>query len=67
MYIYIDDVVISGKNWEETWERTLEVISRLAKAGFMINLNKCKFLTSEIEVVGFEVAKGEYKPKLPKL
>ena len=48
-------------------KKTMIVLTRLSKAGFMINLNKCKFLTSSIEAVGYEVANGTYRPKQKKL
>ena len=65
--VYIDDIIISGNTWQEVWNKTLETLKKLTEAGFMINMNKCHFLTTTLEAVGFEVASGRYKPKLKKL
>ena len=45
----------------------VEVLKRLTSAGFMINLNKCTFLSDKVDIVGFEVASETYKPTLKKL
>jgi RNase H-like domain found in reverse transcriptase len=39
----------------------------MVEAGFMVNLNKCKFVTDVITAVGHEVSNGRYKPTLKKL
>lgn len=61
--VYIDDIVLSATSWEDLWKKTLGVISKLSAAGFMLNLNKCKFLTDALEVVGMEVIQGAYAAK----
>ena len=65
--VYIDDIIISGNTWQEVWNKTLDTLKKLTDAGFMINMNKCHFLATTLEAVGFEVASGKYKPKLKKL
>ena len=37
-------------------------MERLAKAGFMINIKKSKFLVSKLKLLGFKVEKGILKP-----
>ena len=65
--VYIDDIVASATSWEDLWKKTLLIIEKLSKAGFMLNLNKCKFLTTALEVVGMEVIQGAYAAKKGKI
>ena len=53
--VYLDDIVIFGNEKEVVWKNTLAVLKELVQAGFMINVNKCQFLTNNIDAVGFEV------------
>ena len=65
--VYIDDILVSKKDWGRLWLKTLSVISKLVKAGFMINLQKCKFLMQRLEIVGMEVATRIYFAKQKKI
>ena len=38
--MYLDDIAVYGESQEGVLEDTIEVIRRLTKAGFMINLKK---------------------------
>ena len=67
MAVYLDDIVVSGRTWEEAWEKTITTLRRLVEAGFMINGTKCHLLTDKLEVVGHEVADGRYRPREKKL
>lgn len=60
MLVYIDDIAVSGQTPSKVWERTLVVIVRLHRAGFMINLNKCRFPSLTVEVVGHVVSRRTY-------
>ena len=51
--VYLDDVVLYGKTVEEVWASTRKVLRELCKAGFMINVNKCNFLSTSVDAVGF--------------
>ena len=50
--VYIDDILIFGSDARKVWDRTLAVLRALSRQGFMINLNKCKFLTCIATIVG---------------
>lgn len=63
MVVYLDDIVLYGHSVEDVWANTIEVIRQLTTAGFMLNINKCTFLTKEIDVVGYQVSKGLYYSK----
>ena len=65
--VYIDDSVIMGQTWRETWTKILEAIKKLSKAGFMLNIAKCHFLSDKISIVGMEVVGGEYNAKPSKI
>ena len=45
---------------DEVWVSTLNVIRELTKAGFMINLAKCSFLSPEVDAVGYHICKEVY-------
>ena len=53
--MYIDDIVVQGKNVPEVWSKTMAVLKALAKAGFMLNVRKCRFLVDRLTLVGHEV------------
>jgi predicted MarR family transcription regulator len=67
LVVYLDDIIISGTDWQDVWRRTFAALKNMVDAGFMINLNKCKFVTSAITAVGHEVSNGRYKPTIKKL
>jgi hypothetical protein len=48
------------EDWEELWDRSLEVLKALAGAGFMLNLRKTKFLEPSTTILGMYVAKEGY-------
>lgn len=52
---YFDDGTVYGDDWPIVWEHTLEWIRILAEEGIMINIKKCKFLVSRVELLGLLV------------
>ena len=58
--VYIDNMVVKGKSLAEVWQRTLEVVQRLCKAGFKVNLNKTIVLTPSVEMVGYNLCHELY-------
>ena len=59
--IYYDDITSHGESEAEVWESTLKTIKKLAKYGYMINLNKCHFLVESAKLLGFQVWDGGYQ------
>lgn len=47
-------------DWEQLWERTCIALTALAKAGFMINLRKTKFLTQKTKLLGVQIQPAGY-------
>lgn len=60
--VYLDDVLIHGKTFEETLLRTANVLKRLETANLTINLNKCIFFPSKIKYLGFFLGDGKIYP-----
>ena len=52
LMFYLDDVIIFGDYMDELLDNTLKVITRLAKAGFMLNLRKSHFGVFKVKVLG---------------
>ncbi len=62
LVVYIDDVLIMSKNYEEHHAHLKEVFRRLQKFGLIINLEKCVFGAEEVEFCGVLVNKHGVKP-----
>jgi hypothetical protein len=65
--VYIDDVLIVAGTKEEAFIRLKEVLQRLSKAGFSFNINKCTFLKSKVEYLGYQIENGEIRPNPKKI
>lgn len=55
MESFFDDTTIYGSSWSEVWEDTLEAIRLITEEGIMINVKKCKFLVTRLELLGVVV------------
>lgn len=54
-YIYIDDIIIFGKNKTEHLNNLKAVFETLESANIKIQLDKCEFFQKEIEYLGFVI------------
>ncbi|KAF9760669.1 Transposon Tf2-6 polyprotein [Nosema granulosis] len=59
--VYIDDIIIYGKDETEHNETLLKVLDRLGKYNVKINFDKSKFLTRKIEILGNVIENGTIK------
>ena len=50
--IYLDDVVVFGRTWEEHMLRIREVLSRLLRANLKLNPEKCQFFRKSVSFLG---------------
>lgn len=66
-FVYIDDVLIPGKTFEEALDRLEKVLEALTTAGFSINLKKCSFMKTSIEYLGNIVSAGQIRPSPVKI
>lgn len=55
--LYLDDIVVFGKTFEEHFKNLNEVMDRLAKAGLKLKPKKCHFLRKKINFLGHVVSK----------
>lgn len=54
-YVYIDDIVIFGKDIDETMKNIETILSRLQEANLKVNLEKTQFLKTEVEFLGYVI------------
>jgi hypothetical protein len=63
--VFVDDIIITGKNDNEHLENLRLVLDRLLEAGLKAKISKCAFLQDEIKYLGFLINKDGLK-KVPK-
>ena len=54
--LYIDDIVIFGKNFEDKLNNLKEVFDRLRHAGLKAKPSKCRFFCKEVTFLGHKVS-----------
>lgn len=64
--VYMDDVLIPARSFEEGIGRLHEVLSLIKEAGFTLKLEKCYFFEKEIDFLGFRVGGDGIKPGVRK-
>lgn len=52
---YLDDIVVTGKTFEEHLSNLETVFKKLQDAGFTLNIKKCQFFQSEISHLGHKI------------
>uniref|UniRef100_A0A5S6Q464 Reverse transcriptase domain-containing protein n=1 Tax=Trichuris muris TaxID=70415 RepID=A0A5S6Q464_TRIMR len=60
--VYLDEVIIFARNYEDHLYRLREVLGRLRKAGLKARPNKCKFFRKEIKYLGHLVTEDGVSP-----
>ena len=56
VWVYLDDILISGQSEEEHLARLSEVLRRLAESGMRLKEEKCNFLLSSVEYLGHVIS-----------
>jgi len=56
MIVYMDDVLIPTQTVEQNLQVLRDVMIQLKKYNFDLNYNKCQFLKSKIEFLGYVVS-----------
>ena len=65
---YIDDIlIISNGTFEDHMRKVAEVLARLEKAGFMVNLRKSFFALDKVEYLGFWLTRDGIQPQPKKV
>ena len=60
--IYIDDIIVFGRNFDEHLSRIEEVFERLKIAGLKLKDEKCNMLQTEVVFLGHVVTPDGIKP-----
>ena len=62
IYIYLDDILVTGKTQAEHLKNLNEVLTRLEKAGMRLKKHKYIFLMSAVEYLGHKITKDGLQP-----
>jgi hypothetical protein len=60
--IYMDDILIPARDFEEGLSRLEEVLNLLRSGGLTLKLSKCCFFFDKIDFLGFEVSSDGIRP-----
>ncbi|MBW0516035.1 hypothetical protein O181_055750 [Austropuccinia psidii MF-1] len=70
LIIYIDDIIVCSKTWEEHMYRLSRVLKKIQSVNIKISLNKCHFGFKELKALGHVVSGlslGIDKSKVPEV
>ena len=67
MLVYIDDVIIFSRSFDEHVEHVGEVCQRLFDAGRNVKMSKVRWALEEVDFLGFRVGKGCVTPREDKV
>jgi hypothetical protein len=67
LVVYIDDILIYSKTFEEHLEHLYLIFERLKEVDLMIKLKKCEFCKSELTFLGHLIGKDGIKPDESKI
>ena len=56
--IYLDDVLVMGRTFDEHLSNLREIFMRLSRAGLRLKPSKCKLVRREVEFLGYNVSGG---------
>lgn len=62
MLSYMDDAIVFSKTVDENVEKLKNVLEVASSYGLKFNWNKCKFLFTEVEYLGYIISNGKIKP-----
>jgi hypothetical protein len=55
--VYLDDIIIFAKTFDEHYQKLDKVLTRLEKAGLKLNAQKCQLLNEQTMVLGHVVCR----------
>ena len=67
LLVYLDDILIFSKTFEEHLERLEMVLKRLREHGLKLKLEKCTFLRRRVTYLGHEVSGAGIAPEPEKI
>lgn len=59
VFCYLDDIIVTGSTMEELNEHLVTVLKGLEEYGFKANREKCSFLRSFVEYLGYVISAEE--------
>ena len=62
LIVYLDDIIVFGKNYIEHLQKLEEVLKRLQNANLKLSPNKCHFMKTRVTYLDHIVSQGEIKP-----
>ena len=65
--VYIDDLLLFSHSWDDHLQQLKKLFSKLADANLVINLNKCDFVKTSVQYLGYEVGHGQVAPPKAKV
>lgn len=60
--VYLDDILVYSRTPEDHLQHLEQVFQLLDREQFYINLNKCKFNSTEVKFLGFIIGRDSLKP-----
>ncbi|KAK4318737.1 hypothetical protein Pmani_010278 [Petrolisthes manimaculis] len=66
-FVYLDDVIIHGRSFEEHVQNLEKVLDRLQDAKLTLKFEKCEFFTSQVNYLGHVVSSEGLKPQASKV
>lgn len=60
--VFMDDILIPSKSFEEGLARLEEVLELLKKGGLTLKLSKCRFFFDKLDYLGFEISAEGIRP-----
>lgn len=67
VYVYLDDVLIAGKDLQDCQRKLELVLTRLEEANIKVNLEKCRFFVEELNFLGHVISEKGLKPCVDKI
>ena len=62
MVVYLDDLLITGRNEQEHLSNLGKVLTKLGEAGLRLNKDKCRFMQSEVVYLGHVIDRTGLHP-----
>ena len=64
VFIYLDDILIASRNFEEHTSHVIEVLQKLQDVGLKVKPSKCKFAKKQVDYLGFTISATGVCPAL---
>lgn len=62
VFVYLDDILVASKSAEEHLEHLQKVTQRIREAGLRLKPEKCMFMTSKVEYLGYTLTTEGVRP-----